>query len=136
MAQFQKAVGTISKVQPSRHFIDGVYCSQIEFTDRAGKRYQLEEVFFPFKLASLLKSGTTGQFYFWNSHCFAFRSDQDYVEDIDGARASYFKRDARLLLLMAASVILLPYALFVAVKKIIRGSSRRRMQLFLTSETR
>jgi hypothetical protein len=132
LAQFQKAVGTISKIEPSRDFIDGVYCRQLEFTDPAGKRYQLQGLFFPLKLASVLKSGSTGEFYFWNSHCYAFRSDHDYVEDIDGARASYFKRDAHLLLLMAASVILLPYALFVVLKKIIRGSSRRRMQLFLS----
>ena len=134
MAHFQKAVGTISKVQPSRHYVDGIYCGQIEFTDSEGKRYQLEGVFFSLKLASLLKSGTRGEFYFWNSHCYAFRSDRDFVEDIDGARASYFKRDARLLLFMAASVILLPYALFVAARKVLRGSSRRRMQLFLSTE--
>ena len=135
MAHFHKAVGTIDKIHPSRQFIDGIYCSRVEFTDPAGGRYHLEKVFFPLKLVSFLKSGTSGQFYFWNSHCYAFRSDHDFVEDIDGARASYFKRDARLLLIMAASVILLPYALFVAVKKIVRGGSRRRMQLFLTTET-
>jgi hypothetical protein len=136
VAAFQKIDGTISRIEPSRHFIDGVYCLEIEFTDSGGELCRLNGVFFPLKLVSILKSGTAGEFYFWNSHCYAFRSGQDYIEDIEGARASYFKRDARLLLFMAASVILLPYALFVAVKKWVLGSSRRRMQMFLASGQR
>ena len=133
MAHFQKVVGTLSKVQPSRNFIDGVFCQTIEITDVSGNPCRFDSVFFPTKLFSLLKSGAYGEFYFWNSHCYAFRSDHEYVEDIDGARASFFKRDARLLLLMAASVILLPYALFVAIKKLIRGGPRRQMQRFLAN---
>ena len=134
MAYFQKITGRISTIEPGRAFIDGVYCREIEFNDAHGKRYRLEKVFFPLKLTSFLKSGTSGEFYFWNSHCYAFRSDRDYIEDIEGARASYIKRDAKLLLLLAASIILLPYALFVAIRKLIRGGSRQRMQVFLASE--
>lgn len=94
----------------------------------------MERVFFPLKLTTILKSATTGEFYFWNSHCYAFRSANGLIEDIDGVRASYFWRDARLLLLMSASIVLLPYVLFVIAKKLIRGSSRQRMQRFLSAQ--
>ena len=134
MAEFQKVVGTISTIDPSRHFIDGIYCREVVFNQTGGEHDRLSGVFFPSKLESLVKAGTAGTFYFWNSHCYAFRSGSTYLEDIDGARASYFKRDARLLWLMAGSVVLLPYAAFVAVKKWLRGSSRRQMELFLNSD--
>jgi hypothetical protein len=134
MANFQKAIGTISRIEPSRDFIDGVYCKQIDIIDIVGKHHQLANVFFTLKLSAVLKSAATGEFYFWNSHCYAFRSDQDFIEDIEGARASYFRRDAGLLVLMAVSVVLLPVALFVLAKKAIRGSSRRQMELFMSAE--
>lgn len=91
----------------------------------------MERVFFTDKLTSALKPAASGAFYFWNSHCYAFRSGGDLVEDIDGARASYFKRDQRLLILMTCSLILSPVAIFVLMKKLVRAGSRQKMQRFL-----
>ena len=92
-------------------------------------------MFFTLKISSVLKLQTSGEFYFWNSHCYAFRDDRQLVEDIDAARASYFQRDARLMLLMAASVILLPVVTLIAAKKLLRAGSRAQMQTFLGHET-
>lgn len=129
---FKKIVGTISKTQPGRTFIDGVYCNRIEITS-AGMTERMERVFFPLKLAFLVGAAETGEFFFWNSHCYAFRSSSSLVEDIDGVRTSYFKRDLRLLLLMAVSVVLLPVAAFVIIRRFLRAGSRRQMRDFLST---
>lgn len=112
--------------------MDGLYYRRIEFTDAAGVHHPVEKVFFTNKLSSaLLTPKIHGEFYFWNSHCYAIRRGKELTEDIDAVRASFFTRDARLLLLMALSVFLLPVALFVVSKKLLRASSRRQMQSFL-----
>jgi hypothetical protein len=93
----------------------------------------LQGVFFTNKLMPTLAPTSSGAFYFWNSHCYAFRSDNLFIEDIDGARASYFKRDRRLLLLMACSVVLLPVTIYVMAKKLVRASTREQMRRFLAT---
>lgn len=133
MPRFQKAVGTLSRIQPSRTFVDGVYYSRIDITDAADHRQSFDNVFCTLKLAPVVQLKTHGTFYFWNSHCYAFRSDATLTEDIDGARKSYLKRDARLLIIMALSLVLLPYALLILIKRYARAGSRQRMQLFLES---
>jgi hypothetical protein len=130
LAHFQKLAGTITRIEPSRTFIDGVYYRIIEFTSLAGTTCNVRNVFVTVKLCSLLKANASGVFYFWNSHCYAFHNDK-VIEDIEGARASYFQRDARLLLLMAISIILLPVVVFVAAKKLLLGGSERQMRAFL-----
>jgi len=135
LAKFQKVVGTISKFEPVRTFVDGVFCRRLEFVDDAGVRREFEEIFFTNKMSPVLKRDVGGEFYFWNLHCYAFRSGEELLEDIDGVRASYFKRDARLLIIMALSIVLLPYSLFVIAKKTLRGSSRERMRLFLSASS-
>jgi len=132
LVRFQKIVGTISKTQPSRTFVDGVYCSRIEITPAGCLGKELDRVFFPLKLAFLVSAAESGEFYFWNSHCYAFRSDGNLIEDVDGVRASYFNRDLRLLLLMALSIVLLPVAVFVIVRKLLRAGTRRQMETFLS----
>ena len=122
MARFQKTVGTINRIEHARTFIDGEYCRLLEFMKPGGQLERIEKVFFTLKLSSILKPKVKGEFYFWNSHCYAFRGREGLVEDIDGARASYFQRDARLLLIMAASVVMFPVAVVVVAKKV---SARR-----------
>jgi len=132
MARFVKTVGTLSRIEFSRSFIDGEYCRVIEFEGRHGQVERMEKVFFTLKLLSILKPDISGEFYFWNSHCYAFRNDEEQIEDIDGARASYFRRDARLLLITASSIVMSPVVLFVVAKKLLRAGSRAQMQRFLT----
>ena len=132
MARLQKIEGTIFRIEPSRSFIDGIYCRAVEFTGQTGERFETKNVFCTQKLFSVLKAGVFGVFYFWNSHCYAFRSNGDLIEDIEGARASYFQRDARLLLIMAVSIVLLPVVVFVAGKKLLRGGSQAQMRLFIS----
>lgn len=132
MARFEKAVGTISGIHPSRTFVDGVYFREVEFVEQTRTTRSMERVFFTNKLIPALEPARSGVFYFWNSHCYAFRSDGTLIEDIDGARASYFKRDRRLLLLMACSVVLLPVTIYVLAKKLVHTSSREHMRRFLT----
>jgi len=133
LVRFQKIVGTISKTQPSRTFVDGVYCNWIEITHAGCMAKKLDRVFFTVKLAFLVSAAESGEFYFWNSHCYAFRSDGNLIEDVDGVRASYFNRDLRLLLLMALSVILLPVALFVIIRRLLRAGTRHQMKTFLST---
>lgn len=133
MARFWKVVGTISKIKPNRTFVDGVYCTRIEFTGTAGVVHAVERAFFTLKLESLMSARKSGEFYFWNSHCYAFRSGGNLIEDMDGARTSYFKRDSRLLIVMAVSLILLPVAIFVMAKKLLRAGTRHQMEMFLSS---
>ena len=133
LVRFQKTVGTISKAQPSRTFVDGVYCNWIEIVPASGQAEKLDGVFFTLKLAFLVSAPDSGEFYFWNSHCYAFRSGGNLIEDMDGARASYFKRDSRLLLLMALSVVLLPVAIFVTTKKLLRAGTGKQMEQFLST---
>jgi hypothetical protein len=133
LVRFQKIAGTISNTQPSRTFVDGVYCNRIEITSAAGVAEKLDRVFFTLKLAFLVSTRESGEFYFWNSHCYAFRSGGNLVEDIDGVRASYFKRDFGLLLLLAFSVVLLPVAVFVMAKRLLRAGTRHQMENFLST---
>jgi hypothetical protein len=133
LARFEKVTGSISAIQPSRSFIDGVLCRRIEFTGASGGRRELSRVFFTLKLASYLKADTSGDFFFWNSHCYAFKAPDFMSEDIAGARTSYFKRDAQLLLLMALSLVLLPIAIFILAKKLLRAGSKGQMASFLSS---
>ncbi|HEY7391303.1 MAG TPA: hypothetical protein VH640_22500 [Bryobacteraceae bacterium] len=103
----------------------------VEFSGPTGERREIRKVLFTVKLCSALKPQISGVFYFWNAHCYAFRGADESIEDIEGARASYFKRDARLLLLMAVSLILLPVVVFIAGKKLLRGGSAAQMRAFL-----
>src|SRR5438128_1901237 len=119
MARLQKQVGTLSCIQPHRTFIDGEYCRLIEFTANSGQVQRMENVFFTLKLCSILKPHTSGQFYFWNSHCYAFRNNEEWIEDIDGARESYLRRDAHLLVIMACSIVLLPVVMFITARKLV-----------------
>ena len=112
-----------------------MFCRRLEFVDDAGARHELEEIFFTNKMSPVLKRDVGGEFYFWNLHCYAFRSGAELLEDIDGVRASYFKRDARSLIIMSLSIVLLPYSLFVIAKKTLRGSSRERMRSFLSASS-
>lgn len=132
MARLQRIEGTITRIEPSRSFTDGVYCRSVEFSGSAGERREMSKVFFTLKLCSVLKLRTSGVFYFWNAHCYAFRGAEESIEDIEGARASYFQRDARLLLLMAVSIVLLPVVVFVAGKKLLWGGSAAQMSAFLS----
>jgi hypothetical protein len=132
LVRLQKIVGTISNTQPSRTFVDGVYCKRIEITRPGGMAETLDQVFFTLKLAFLVSAAKSGEFYFWNSHCYAFRSSGNLIEDVDGVRASYFKRDSHLLLLLALSIVLFPVAAFVAVKRLLRGGTRHQMEEFLS----
>jgi hypothetical protein len=133
LARFEKIAGTVSTVEPSRIFVDGVYYLRLEFTESNGRTRELEKVFFTNKIALALKPKAAGEFYFWNSHCYAIRSGSQVVEDIEGARASYLKRDARLLFLMSLSIVLLPVSLFVVAKKLIRAGSRKHMESYFSA---
>jgi hypothetical protein len=133
LARFEKAVGTITGIRPSRTFVDGVYCRDVAIVEPTHSTRSIPRVFFTNKLISAIEPASSGAFYFWNSHCYAFRSDAVLIEDIDGARASYFKRDRRLLALMACSIVLLPVTLYVVAKKLIRASTREQMRHFLTA---
>jgi hypothetical protein len=110
-----------------------VYCREVDFVEPAQAVRRMQRVFFTNKLAPLLTQTSSGVFYFWNSHCYAFRSNDHLIEDIAGARASYFKRDRHLLLLMACSVVLLPVTIYIVLKKFFRAGSRNLMRRFLTA---
>jgi hypothetical protein len=108
-------------------------CNWIEITHAGCMVKKLDRVFFTVKLAFLVSTAESGEFYFWNSHCYAFRSDSNLIEDVDGVRASYFSRDFRLLLLMTLSVVLLPVAVFVIIRKLLRAGTRHQMETFLST---
>lgn len=123
----------MSKIKPNRTFVDGVYCTRMEVTDAAGVVHAVGRGFFTLKLAFLTSAQQSGEFYFWNSHCYGFRSGGNLIEDMDGARTSYFKRDSRLLAAMSFSLILLPAAIFVIARRLLRAGTRHHMEMFLST---
>jgi len=134
LRRFQKISGIISAVTPIRTLSDGIFYRSIKFTRNDGQSEELQKIFFTHKLVQFAEPGVNGVFYFWNSHCYGFKSDhQILLEDIDGVRHSFYRRDLHLLIVMTASIVLLPVGLVVMAKKIIRSTSRNRMAQFLTA---
>jgi hypothetical protein len=117
MTSVQHVAGMLEKIEPARTFIDGQLFRNLTVVSADGRRHSLSDVFCTEKLLQALSAGLRGDFYFWHSHLFALRTPRGLVEDIAGVRRSFLYRDARLLAVMAASVVLLPYALWVVGKR-------------------
>ena len=117
MASVQHLAGTLEEIDPARTFIDGQLFRSMTVVSTDGERHGLRDVFCTEKLLALFSVGLQGDFYVWHGHLFAIRTARGWVEDIPGVRRSFLYRDARLLAVMGASIVLLPYALWVIAKR-------------------
>lgn len=121
--------GTITSLAPGRTFVDGQYFASIGIATPGGASDELREVFVVNSLLDPLTIGAEGQFFFWNRHLYGYvAADGAVVEDVDGARAAYFGRDRVLLAVMAATIVLLPVAIWVVARRLLRAGSAYAMR--------
>lgn len=127
MKAVQTIVGVVDQVGVARVFVDGTFFDHVEWTGADGSRQEARQLFVTNKLLPLFKPGSRGVFYVWQRHLFALRVGGQSEQDIEGVRRSFLYRDTKLLLLMAVSLILLPYVLLVVGKKLWGLQSARQM---------
>lgn len=110
--------GTVSRLRVARTFIDGQLLDELSVAGPIGDQQTLRNIFCTNRLLGHLGAPGPKEIYVWNSHVFAVGSPQGLTDDIEGVRNSYLYRDRYLLLFLAASVVMLPYAIFVLAKKL------------------
>lgn len=121
--------GEITALSPGRTFIDGQYFSSITLTRDDGTRVQLREIFVINSLLDVVAKSRRGRLAIWNRHLYGFVGDDGTVhEDVAGARKAYFGRDRTLLIGFALSVVLLPVAVWVVGRRLLRAGSAYAMR--------
>lgn len=110
--------GSVSRLELDRTFIDGQLFGELSVVDDGGRQQELREVFCTNRLLELLKASGPKEIYIWNRHVFAIKIGSWLNEDIKGVRHSFLYRDRFLLLMLAASIVMLPYAAWVVVRKL------------------
>src|SRR5262249_55006460 len=110
--------GPVEALRPVRTFTDGQLFEAIKANDGNGVQREVPHVFCTNKLLNAIRLPRVEKIYLWHNHIFAVETSEALLEDVDGVKRSYLYRDRFALLLMAASVILAPYALWVVAKKL------------------
>lgn len=104
---------------PSRTFVDGQLFDELSVVGKTGEQQKLRDVFCTNRLLEPLNASGPKELYVWNRHIFAVNEESGLTEDIEGVKMSYLYRDRFLLLLLAASIVMFPYAAWVLIKKLI-----------------
>jgi hypothetical protein len=110
--------GSVNRLACSRTFVDGQLFHELSIVDQSGGQHALREVFCTNRLLELLKAPGPKEIYVWNRHVFAIKDETGLTEDIEAVRNSFLYRDRYLLLFLMASIVMLPYALWVLIKKL------------------
>jgi hypothetical protein len=111
--------GSVSRLSLDRTFIDGQLFHELSVVDNSGQQQTLREVFCTNRLLEPLGAPGPKEIHIWNRHIFAINMGSWQSEDIEGTRRSFLYRDRFLLLMLVASIVMLPYAAWVVIKKFI-----------------
>lgn len=110
--------GRVNRLAYSRTFVDGQLFHELSVVGPDGDQHALREVFCTSRLLELLKAPGRKEIYVWNRHVFAIKDNGRLTEDVEGVRSSFLYRDRYLLLFLTASIMLLPYAAWVLIRKL------------------
>jgi hypothetical protein len=110
--------GSLERLTASRTFVDGQLFNELTILDRDSARQTLNQVFCTSRLLGLLGAPGPKEIYIWNKHIFAIRDASGLTDDIEGVRKSFLFRDRFLLLALAGSIVMLPYVVYVVLKKL------------------
>jgi hypothetical protein len=111
--------GVVGRLRPARTFVDGQYFDQLSVADPdGGEAHVLQGIFCTHRLLAPLGESGAKEIHIWNRHVFAVKNKAGLTEDIEGVKSSFLYRDRYLLLLLAGSVVMLPYALYIVVRKL------------------
>jgi hypothetical protein len=99
--------------------VDGQYFDEVSVAGVEGDTpHTLRGIFCTTRLLPLLCEPDAIELYIWNRHVYAIKNASGLTEDLEGVRASFLYRDRYLLVLLAASVVMLPYAIYVLARKL------------------
>ncbi len=110
--------GSVNRLAYSRTFVDGQLFHELSVVDQGRGQHTLREVFCTNRLLGLLQAPGPKEIYVWNRHVFAIRDDSGLTDDVEAVRNSFLYRDRFLLLFMSLSIVMLPYAAWVLIRKL------------------
>ena len=110
--------GSLERLTASRTFVDGQLFKQLSVHDQDSTPQTFNQVFCTNRLLGLLGAPGPKEIYIWNKHIFAIRDAAGLTDDIEGVRNSFLFRDRFLLLALAGSIVMLPYVVYVVLKKL------------------
>jgi hypothetical protein len=120
--------GNLSRIVPSRTFVDGQLFREVSVVDGGGRKTVLRGLFCTNRLLEFLTAPGAKVIYVWNRHVFAVERDGGLIEDIEGVRNSFLYRDRFLLMMLAGSIVMLPYVTWVVIKKLMAIGSLPRLR--------